>query len=58
MELLAELTKLIMTNKGLNKYAQIVAETDMIQCGVNVRILDDSSYVHKILIKEKIHEYK
>jgi uncharacterized OB-fold protein len=44
----------ILTDKGVNKYAEYVAEADMIDCGMNVRLLECDKYVrkYKILIKE------
>jgi|TARA_R100000655_G_scaffold13520_2_gene30519 hypothetical protein len=47
MELLAEITRLIMTDKGLDRYAEIVAETDIEQCGIDLCLLECDKYVRK-----------
>lgn len=56
MELLAELTRIIMTEKGLNKYAKIVAETDIVRCGCDIYLLECDKYVRKPNnLKENTH---
>ena len=56
MELLAELTRIIMTEKGLDKYAEIIAEIDIANCGCNVYILKCDKYVRKPNnLKENTH---
>ena len=36
-----------MTDKGLDKYAEIVAETDIEQCGIDLCLLECDKYVRK-----------